>query len=263
MVVNDQKLLAQNFLAKSHLAVSLLSRSTINRNDTVYEIGPGKGRLTIVLAKKAKKVIAIEKDFDLCGRLLKRFENTDNIVIYNADFLKFKIKEFSYKIFANVPFNITSDVIRKIVYAANPPLEAYLILQKEAAEKFIGATKTTQFSVLVKPWFRLKIIRFFKRTDFSPVPNVDVVMLHIEKRTPSLISPTDISLYERFIKCGFGAWRKNLKLNYKNIFSHNQWKKLSRDLEFSIRAKPSELRFRQWLGLFAFFKKICVDSNKR
>jgi len=255
MVVNDQKLLAQNFLAKSHLAVSLLSRSTINRNDTVYEIGPGKGRLTIVLAKKAKKVIAIEKDFDLCGRLLKRFENTDNIVIYNADFLKFKIKEFSYKIFANVPFNITSDVIRKIVYAKNPPGEAYLIVQKDAAEKFIGVPKTTQFSVLVKPWFRLKIIWSFKRTDFLPAPNVDVVMLHIEKRTPALVSQTDIPIYKRFIKCGFNARRKNLKSNYKNIFSHNQWRRLSRDLVFSMQAKPSELRFRQWLGLFKFFKE--------
>lgn len=255
MIVNNRKSLAQNFLAKSHLVASLLNESSISLDDIVYEIGPGTGRLTKELGKRAKKVIAIEKDCDLYMELKKKFELNDNIILYNADFLKFKIKESYYKVFANIPFNITSAVIRKIVYAANPPVEAYLILQKEAAEKFIGATKTTQFSVLVKPWFRLKIIRFFKRTDFSPVPSVDVVMLHIEKRTPSLISPIDIPIYERFIKCGFGAWRKNLKLNYRNIFSHNQWKRLSRDLEFSIRAKPSELRFRQWLDLFEFFRK--------
>jgi len=255
MIVNNRKSLAQNFLTKSHLVASLLNESSISLDDIVYEIGPGTGMLTKELGKRAKKVIAIEKDCDLYMELKKKFELNDNIILYNGDFLKFKIKESYYKVFANIPFNITSAVIRKTVYAANPPVEAYLILQKEAAEKFIGATKTTQFSVLVKPWFRLKIIRFFKRTDFSPVPNVDVVMLHIEKRTPSLISPIDIPIYERFIKCGFGAWRKNLKLNYKNIFSHNQWKKLSRDLEFPFRAKPSELRFRQWLGLFEFFKK--------
>ncbi len=255
MIVNNRKSLAQNFLTKSRLAASLLNDSSISLDDIVYEIGPGTGMLTKELGKRAKKVIAIEKDYDLYVELKKKFGLNANIVLYNADFLKFKIKESYYKVFANIPFNITSAVIRKIVYATNPPVEAYLILQKEAAEKFIGATKTTQSSVLVKPWFRLKIIRFFKRTDFSPVPNVDVVMLHIEKRTHSLISPKDISIYERFIKCGFGAWRKNLKLNYKDIFSHNQWKKLSRDLEFPIRAKPSELRFRQWLGLFEFFKE--------
>lgn len=254
MIVNKRKSLAQNFLTKSHLAASLLDESSISIDDIVYEVGPGTGMLTKELGKRARKVIAIEKDYDLYMTLKKKFRLNDNVVLYNADFLKFKINGSCYKIFANIPFNITAAVIRKIVYAANPPVEAYLVVQKEAAEKFIGASKTTQSSALVKPWFRLKITRYFRRIDFSPVPNVDVVMLHIEKRATSLISPRDRHIYERFIRCGFGAWRKNLKLNYKNIFSHNQWKKLSRDLEFSMYAKPSELSFRQWLGLFVFFK---------
>jgi 23S rRNA (adenine-N6)-dimethyltransferase len=255
MSVNYRKSLAQNFLTKAHLAASLLNESSISSDDIVYEIGPGKGIITKELAKRAKKVIAIEKDCNLYIKLKKKFELNDTIVLYNADFLKFKIRESYYKVFANIPFNITSAVMRKIVYAANPPVEAYLILQKEAAEKFLGVPKTTQFSVLAKPWFKLKIIRIFKRTDFSPVPHVDVVLLHIEKRVPPLVSAREITLYERFVKCGFNAWRKNLKMNYKDIFSYNQWKKLSRDLEFPIRAKPSELRFRQWLGLFGFFQK--------
>ena len=255
MIVNNRKSLAQNFLTKSHLVASLLNESSISLDDIVYEIGPGTGMLTRELGKRAKKVIAIEKDCNLYKKLKKKFEPNDNIILYHADFLKFKIKESCYKVFANIPFNITSAVIRKIVFLANPPVEAYLIVQKEAAEKFLGMPKTTQFSVLVKPWFSLKIIRFFKRTDFSPVPHVDIVMLHIEKRTPPLISARDIPIYEIFIKYGFNVWRKNLKLNYKKIFGHNQWKRLSRDLEFSIRAKPSELNFSQWLGLFEFFKK--------
>jgi len=255
MAANKQKALAQNFIAKRRLAVSLLTESSISRDDIVYEIGPGTGRLTEELNKRAKKVIAIEKDNDLYLKLKKKFEFNDNIVLHNADFLKIRIKESHYKIFANIPFDITSSIVRKIVYAVNPPVEAYLIVQKEAAEKFIGVPRTTQFSILIKPWVKLKIIRSFKRIDFSPMPNVDVVMLHMAKRTPSLIPPADMSIYERIIKCGFGAWRKNLKSNYKNVFSHNQWKRLSRDLRFPIRAKPSELRFRQWLGLFEFYRK--------
>jgi len=258
MIVDKKRSLAQNILAKAHLATSLVNDSSINSEDIVYEIGPGTGIITKELAERAKKVVAIEKDSKLYIKLKKKFGGTGNITLFNADFLKFRISEAHYKIFANIPFNITSAVIRKAVYALNPPVEAYLIVQREAAEKFIGATKTTQFSVLVRPWFRLKIIRFFERTDFSPVPNVDVVMLYITKRTPYLIPKTEIAIYERFIKLGFGAWRKNLKLNYKGIFSYNQWKRLSRDLEFSVRVKPSELRFRQWLGLFEFFKrKLC------
>ena len=254
MIVNKQKSLAQNFLAKAHLATSLVNDSSINSEDIVYEIGPGRGIITKELAKRAKKVIAVEKDCDLYIELREKFCSKSNIALFNVDFLKFRIREPYYKVFANVPFNITSAVIRKAVYAANPPIEAYLIVQKGAAEKFIGATKTTQFSVLVKPWFKLKIIRFFKRTDFCPVPRVNVVLLHIEKRIPALIPRTDMPLYEGFIKKGFNSWKKNLKLNYKSIFTYKQWKRLSHDLRFSLHAKPSELVFKQWFGLFKFYK---------
>ncbi len=259
MATSNQKSLAQNFLAKRRLAVSLLNGSSIAMDDIVYEIGPGKGILTAELCKRAKKVIAIEKDHVLYLKLKKKFEFNDNIILYNADFLRFRIKESQYKVFANMPFNITSAVVRKIFYASNPPDEAYLIVQREAAEKFTGTPRTTQFSVLLKPHFRPKIIRRFKRTDFSPVPNVDVVMLHIEKRNPPLVSSQDLKIYEKFIKYGFSAWRKNLKSNYKHVFSHNQWKKLSRDLAFPIHAKPSEIQFRQWLGLFEYYKCSLVS----
>ena len=255
MVVNKRKSLAQNFLTNSHLAALLLNETSIMPDDIVYEIGPGTVILTRELAKRAKRVIAVEKDRELYMKLKKKFLLNDNIILHNADFLKFRIKEFYYKIFANIPFNITSAIIRRIIHPTNPPAEAYLIVQKEAAERFTGLSKTTQCSVLVKPWFSVNAIWSFRRTDFSPVPNVDVVLMHIKKRTPSLISAGDRPIYERFIKCGFGAWRKDLKLNYKNIFSHNQWKRLSRDLGFSVNVQPSELRVRQWLGLFELFKR--------
>jgi 23S rRNA (adenine-N6)-dimethyltransferase len=254
MATSKQKSLAHNFLTKRRLAASLLNESSINRGDIVYEIGPGKGILTNELVNRAKRVIAIEKDYFLYLKLKKKFEHIDNIALHNADFLKLNIKEHRYKIFANIPFNITSAIVRKILHAPNPPLETYLILQKEAAEKFTGMPKITQFSVLIKPWFRLKIIRSFRRTDFSPVPKVDVVMLHIQKRNAPLVSTSEVPIYEEFIKYGFCTWRKNLKSNYKHVFTHRQWKRLSRDLRFPIHAHPSDLSFQQWLGLFDFYK---------
>ncbi|UCG29957.1 MAG: 23S ribosomal RNA methyltransferase Erm [candidate division WOR-3 bacterium] len=250
----NRKSLAQNFLAKRHLAAMIVRESSINPEDIVYEIGPGKGILTKELIKKARRVVAIEKDRLLYKKLKKKFDGTDNFALHNADFLRFKIADIRFKVFANIPFNITSAIIRKLVYAANPPDEAYLIVQQEAAEKFTGIGKTTQLSVLLKPWFDLKITRSFRKTDFSPAPRVDVVMLYIEKRNPSLVSTIDASKYEKFIKCGFSAWRKDLKSNYKHVFTHTQWKRLSHDLQFSIHAKPSALSFEQWLALFEFYR---------
>jgi 23S rRNA (adenine-N6)-dimethyltransferase len=256
MTVCKRKRLAQNFITKSSLVDSLLNRSSITPDDVVYEIGPGAGILTRALVKRVRKVIAIEKDRDLYMNLKRKLEHDKNIILHNTDFLKFNIIDSCYKVFANIPFNITSAIMKKIIYAPNPPAEAYLIIQKEAAEKFIGIPKTTQFSVLVKPWFRLRIIRSFKRTDFSPVPNVDVVMLHMKKRSPPLVALQERHVYERFITRGFNAWKKNVKQNYKNTFTYTQWKRLSRDLAFPFHAKPSELRFEQWLGLFEFYKKV-------
>lgn len=270
MVMNKRKSLAQNFIDRSSLVDSLLSKTSIGSDDIVYEIGPGTGVLTKGLAKRVKKVIAIEKDPDLYVSLVQKFEHNDHVVLHNADFLRFKIRYSCYKVVANIPFNITAAIMKKIIYATNPPAESYLIMQKEAAEKFIGIPKTNQFSVLVKPWFRLRVIKYFKRIDFFPFPNVDVVMLYMEKRSPPLVALKDRHVYEKFIVRGFNAWKKNVKQNYKNTFTYAQWKRLSHDLAFPIRARPSELCFRHWLGLFEFYKRkdrkkvitTGVDINK-
>lgn len=255
MLARNRKSLAQNFLAKAHLARSLVRESSIDHHDIVYEIGPGKGILTEELGRRAKRVISVEKDGHLYSGLKLRFARSMNIAIHKADFLRFAIREPCYKVFANVPFNITSAVVRNLTHGQNPPAEAYLIVQKEAAERYIGVPRTTQVSVLLNPWYAFKITRFFRRVDFSPVPRVDIAMLHIRRRTEPLVMPTAAHIYKQFIRQGFGAWKKNLKSNYRHVFSHEQWKRLSRDLGFCCRAKPSELNFDQWLGLFELFRK--------
>jgi 16S rRNA A1518/A1519 N6-dimethyltransferase RsmA/KsgA/DIM1 with predicted DNA glycosylase/AP lyase activity len=135
-------------------------------------------------------------------------------------------------------------------------------MQKEAAEKFSGSPSETQFSVLAKPLFDIQIIREFWRTDFEPVPNVDSVLLHIKKRPSALVSKEDAFLYHSFVRHGFGTWKNSLKLIFKPIFTYQQWKHLSKDLNFPLNAIPSELTFEQWLGLFECFKQR-VPGNKQ
>ena len=116
MVANNRKSLAQNFLTKSHLAASLLDESSICSEDIVYEIGPGAGKITKELQKRTKKVIAIEKDRNLYVALTKKFALHNNVILHNTDFLEFKVTESKYKVFANIPFNITSAIMRKLLY---------------------------------------------------------------------------------------------------------------------------------------------------
>src|SRR5215217_824598 len=237
---NKQIFLAQNFLRSSKLVRSLLDISSIESGDLVYEIGPGRGIITAELAQVARKVIAVEKDPDFVQQLCKRFQNVDNIEIIQDDFLRHPIPEWNYKVFANIPYNVTADIVRKILYIPPAPTEAYLIMQKEAAEKFSGCPYETQFSILAKPLFDIRIIRALRRTAFQPMPSVDSVLLHIRKRPSSLLKQEDAFLYQRFVRYGFSTWKNSLKLIFKPIFTYQQWKQLAKDLDFPLNANPSK-----------------------
>lgn len=253
--------LAQNFLRSSNLVRTLIQASSIELLDTVYEIGPGGGIITAQLARIARKVIAIEKDPALAQHLRGQFQHTANVKIVEGDFLQYRIPDREYKLFANIPYNVTADIVRKILYAPPAPNEASLILQKEAAEKFAGCPKETRFSILAKPRYSLRIIRELRRTDFDPVPEVDSVLLRITKRRVPLVREEDAGLYNDFICYGFGRWKKSLKQSFKPIFTHRQWGRLSGDLHFPIHATPTELTFEQWLGLFdCFLRRVPRDK---
>jgi 23S rRNA (adenine-N6)-dimethyltransferase len=258
---HKQILLAQNFLKSPRLVERLVAKSTIDQNDTVYEIGAGKGIITAELARAAGRVIAIEKDPLLVRRLRERFQGLANVEIVERDFLTFSITERDYKIFANIPYNITANVVRKILYVRPLPYEAYLILQKEPAQKFSGHPNETEFSILTKPFFEFKILHRLKRTDFDPEPKVDSVLLMIKRRPAPLIQSNDVASFRDFVQFGFGRWKRDLRSAYKSVFSYNRWKRLARELDFPLNAAPTGLRFEQWLGLYRAYKENC--ENKR
>jgi 23S rRNA (adenine-N6)-dimethyltransferase len=259
---NKRIALAQNFLRNSNLVRQILSASSIGPSDTVYEIGPGRGLITAELARTADRVIAIEADQHLVRKLNMRFRRVKNVRIVGKDFLQYHVSSQEYKIFANIPYNLTAAIVRKILFSDPRPSEAYLVMQKEAAEKFSGHPIETQFSILAKPFWLFEITHRFQRTDFRPVPNVDSVLLHIEKRDEPTIAEEDADLYHRFVRFGFGRWKKSLKLGFKPIFTYKQWKRLSNDLGFHINATPTELTFEQWAGLFDCFKKRVPKSKQ-
>jgi len=243
----------QNFLKDPRLAASIVAQAGLDQRDVVYEISPGKGTITRELAKVCARVIAIEVDAELFARLRGDLRDVPNVELHHENFLGHRIRAKAYKVFSSVPYNRTADMVRKLLQAEPPLTEAHLLMQKEAAEKFAGAPRESQCSVLTKPWFSLDIVRRLKRTDFHPPPGVDSVLLRIERRHQPLVSAENARLYRQFVRYGFGRWRANLKQNFQRVFTYTQWKRLARDLGFHVKAKPTDLTFRQWLGLFEFF----------
>ena len=246
--------LAQNFLRSPKLAHRLVGMSNIGPRDIVYEIGPGNGILTAGLASIAKRVIAIEKDPELVHRLRERFRPLGNVEIVEKDFLDYTFPPASeYKIFGNIPYNITSLIVRKILYERSNIREAHLILQKEAAKRFSGSPKESLCSILAKPFFEFQIVYQLRRTDFWPTPSVDSVLLSIKRRTRPLIEMHEVASYRNFVQYGFARCKPNLKLAFKSVFTYKQWKRLARELHFPLNATPTELSFEQWLELYHGF----------
>ena len=245
--------LAQNFLKDPSLITALVSQADLNGEDIVLEIGPGRGIITKELAKVCRRVLAIEVEAGLAALLTKQFRELGNVDVINADMLQSELPNHAYKVFSNIPFNITADILRKLLYGNNTPARAYLIIQREAAGKYSGLQRQSQASLLLKPWYDFHIVHQFHRSDFEPVPGVDVVLLDIQRREHPLVTSADAELYRRFVSYGFGRQRANLGKSYKKVFSHRQWKRLAQDLGFDVHALPTDLSFAQWLGVFQFF----------
>ena len=178
--------LSQNFLTNRELVSKLIRGSSISPSDTVLEIGPGRGIITQELLKITPHVIAIEKDPKLTS--------------HPRDFLTYPLPRTPYKVFANIPFSITGAIVRKLLQAPNPPADCYLIMQSEAAAKFvIHPQANTMAAILYYPFLDIKIIHRLARTDFSPPPAVDSVLVRFTHKSSTLIK----SVYQDFIAYHF------------------------------------------------------------
>lgn len=255
---------SQNFLHNKKLISDLIGRSNLCKDDIVIEIGGGRGIITEQLAEICKEVYVVEYDFGLYKNLKDKFYNINNTKIIYGDFLEFELpKKYKYKIFSSIPYNITAAIISKLTFADNPPEDIYIILQKEAAEKYAGKPYggESMRSLLLKPYFNFVIIRNLKRTDFTPAPNVDSIFLHIEKREDILIRKDKEDLYSDFIAYIFSNTGNDIKSRCKYIFSYKQIKQLSNDIGFKITDSPTCLCYEQWLKIFQYF--LIGVSNER
>lgn len=245
---------SQNFLRSPQLARRLVAASGIGPADTVIEIGPGDGVLTHALAERSRQVIAIEQDAHLVHRLSRRLRGDEPILIYQADFLDLPLPATPYKIFANIPFNRSAEIITTLTRDRNPPEEAFLFLQRESAERCLGHPRQTLYSMMLHPWFEMEIVHHFRRDDFVPEPSVSVVLLRFSKRGPPRVDPDDARLYGDFIVAAFTDWRKTMHMLSGNGTAGGAFRVAVGRIGIQLWHKPTELSLEQWLALFAAFR---------
>lgn len=203
------------------------------------------------MSESAGRVCAVEVDAYLATRLAESMAARAEIVC--EDFRTFALPSEPYKVVSNVPYGITTDIVKKLIAAPRPPSDAWLIVQRELAERLCGRpyTNETLWSLRLKPGWHVEIVERIKRTDFEPAPRVESVLMWLSHRGRSLLSAGERRIYLRMITTAYRD-RAALKHVVQPWVSKRQLAQLARDLRFAPTLGPSALLFEQWLGIVRF-----------
>ncbi len=240
--------LSQNFLYNHQLVKYLVGLSSIGKQDLVFEIGAGKGVITRELCQRAKKVVAIEIDARL-DTYLKKNITENNFRLIHGNILDFNFPSVDYKIFSNLPFSIEGKIIRKILTAKYPALEACLIVRKRPALRWTGHHKNSLFYCMFSPWFDFKIVYSFKSSDFQPAPKVTPAMIRIRRKGQYLVTHELRYQYWQFLERCFKDGRK-MKYALRPFFSKSNGQKICSQLHISQKKYPTQISVDVWIELF-------------
>lgn len=230
---------AQHFLRSPRIVAELIGHSNIRKNDVVYDLGAGSGVITSVLANRCKEVVAIEIEAQALQKLRSNVGNVANITILEKDILALTPTHESYKIFSNIPFHLSSQIIQRFVFDVHPPKSIYLIVQRQFARKLVPGDDhfTSLLSAEIGPFFSARIRKPLRKTDFTPPPAVDTVLLELKRREEPLLPADQTGHYRGFIQKCFAEQRF--------------FQTLSRaEVKISPELRPSQLTLEQWITLY-------------
>lgn len=279
--IAPKKLFGQNFLISEGILNKIIKEANLSKEDTVLEVGPGLGALTFKMAPHVKKIIAVEKDRELIKILKERLveEKVGNIEIVEQDILKFnptgyELTANSYKLVANIPYYLTSALIRKFLESENQPQKIILMIQKEVAQRIClprrslgGGWRSQQIkmnilALSVQFYAEAKILFYVSKENFWPSPKVDSAIIEI---TPGELSASakatadEKKLFFKIVKAGFANKRKQLAGNLARNLSLRGTKqsKLSKEkaeeilksLGLNPKIRAEELTLEDWVKL--------------
>lgn len=207
--------LGQNFLADAGMLHAIVEAAGLRGDDAVVEVGPGLGVLTYELIQRAREVVAIELDQRLAGRLVDELR-AQNLRVVEADVLRVAPGTLfgdgvRYKVVANLPYQITSAILRHFLEAAAPPELMVVMVQREVAERIVAAPP--EMSVLahsVQIYAQPEIMGRVPAAAFLPAPKVDSAILRLTRRPRLLVDVDDVDGLFRVVKAGFLHARKKL-----------------------------------------------------
>lgn len=233
----------QHFLRSPRLVAELIGHTNIRKNDVVYDLGAGSGVISSVLARRCRQVVAVEMEPEALSLLRKNLVTTDNVQIVAADMLEIQLPSTRYKVFANIPFSLSAKIVRHLTEADHPPTAIYLIVQKQFARKLtMGSHFTAQLGAQLAPLYMARLRRPLRKSDFTPPPAVDTVLLELRLREQPLLGQTELATYRQYVERCYAE---------QKYFAQQPREQAG----ISAEKKPSELDQVQWVRLYEQAKR--------
>ena len=253
-----KKKFGQNFLTDKNLLAQIVEKSGVMCDDVVVEIGAGKGALTEVLSKNAKKVYSFEIDRELFDFLGEKFNNT-NVEMIFEDVMKVSDEEINnivggkFKLVANLPYYVTSPILTR--FLQNKNMESCTVMvQEEVADRIVAGPKTKDYGVLTvicQMFGDAKKVLRVNRKMFYPVPNVDSAVVRIDKTDNKT---ENFEEFIAFVKKAFSMRRKKLSTNLESSkLKKAEIEKVLVENGFSDMARAEELSIADFEKLYVLF----------
>ncbi|MDB5169737.1 MAG: putative Ribosomal small subunit methyltransferase [Candidatus Saccharibacteria bacterium] len=208
-----KKSLGQHWLKDHDSLQAMVTAGEVQTGDEVLEIGPGYGTLTEYLLAAGAQVRALEFDDSLVPGLLAQFAHVPELKVEQGDIRTFDFTSMppDYKIVANIPYYLTSNLIQLISETPNQPAVAVLLMQKEVAERVVAQPGSMSIlSITAQFYWEVSLDRMVGAELFSPPPKVDSQILVLKRRVQPLFADTDSKQFFRLVKAGFSQKRKTL-----------------------------------------------------
>lgn len=254
------KSLGQHWLYDETALEDMVEAAAIEPEDTVLEIGPGLGTLTAYLVKAAGRVIVVEFDTKLATDLSKEVR-ADNLEVISQDILKFDLTTLpnGYKVAANIPYYLTSNLLRVLCESSNPFDHAALLVQREVAERVAAKPGSMSLlSVSVQFYCEVSLGRVVSAELFTPPPKVNSQILILKYRSKPLFDDINKPLFFRLVKAGFSQRRKTIvnSLSGGLQMERDQVSELLIKAQVSPAVRPQTLSLNEWYELYKQFSPL-------
>jgi 23S rRNA (adenine-N6)-dimethyltransferase len=244
-----RRILSQNFLVDRRAIDALVDGSGVGPGDLVLDIGAGNGLISTVLARRGARVQAIERDPGLAERLRAKFATWPSVTVVEADVLAMPWPAEPFCVVANIPFGITTKILRRLLDSAGLA-RADMIVQAEVARKRGAGGRGTLLNACWEPWFEFGTGARIPAAAFRPRPRVDAAVLIVTRRDPPLVDVASRRDYVGFVTAAFEGARPTVASALARALPRTRFVGLARELGFGADALPSHLDVHQWAGLF-------------